>query len=92
MLKKRPPRNEEVPWFCSAVGIRSVARPEVGGILAELLLEATGEVAGRAKAHLVGNLVDRLRGGLQQGAAALQAHLPQQFHRREARQRLHLSI
>ena len=65
---------------------------QVGGILAILLLEAAGEVAGRAEPHLVGNLVDRLGGGLQQGAAALQAHQAQQLHRREPRQRLHLSI
>ena len=40
-------------------------RPELHGQLAILFLEAAGEVAGSAEAHLVGNLRHRLRGTVQ---------------------------
>ena len=50
--------------------------PQLHGVFAVLLLETFGEIARRAEAHLVGNLLYGLVGSGQQHVGLLQAHLP----------------
>ncbi len=61
-------------------------------VFAVLLMKTFGKVTGGVETHFVGYFVDGLGGGLDEGVAALQAHLTEQLHGRQAGDGFHLSI